>query len=93
MIKFRKSDKGRRRNIVQTISKKCQLYNLPGHMKTSDGSSYFQKGQKSDLGNYGPISVPLVLSRLSEKIVHDQVSTFMKDHGLFSKSAQLQKAS
>ena len=44
----------------------------------------FKKGQKSDLCNYRPISVLSVLSNLFEKIVHDQVSTFMNDHGHFS---------
>ena len=47
-------------------------------------SPIFKTGQKSDLCNYRPISVLSVLSKLFEKTVHDQVSTFMKDHGLLS---------
>ena len=47
-------------------------------------SLIFKTGQKSDLCNYRPISVLSVLSKLFEKSVHDQVSTFMKDHGHFA---------
>ena len=47
-------------------------------------SPFFKTGQKSDLCNYRPTSVLSVLSILFEKIVHDQISTFMKDPGLFS---------
>ena len=47
-------------------------------------SPIFKTGQKSDLCNYRPIYVFLVLSKLFAKIVHDQVLTFMKDHRLFS---------
>ena len=44
----------------------------------------YKSGQKLDLCNYRPISLLSVLSRLFEKIVHDQVSMFMKENGLFS---------
>ena len=40
--------------------------------------------KKFELSNYKPISVLSVLSKLFEKIVHDQVSTFMRENELFS---------
>ena len=41
----------------------------------------YKSGQKLDLCNYRPISLLSVLSKLFGKIVHDQVSMFMKEHG------------
>ena len=43
----------------------------------------FKAGQQSDLCNCRPISVFSAPSKLFEKIVNEQVSTFMKDRGLF----------
>ena len=43
-----------------------------------------KSGQKFELSNYRQISVLSVLSKLFEKIVQDQVSTFMKENELFS---------
>ena len=44
----------------------------------------YKSGQKLDLCDYKSISLLSVLSKLFEKIVHDQVSMFMKENGLFS---------
>ena len=42
-------------------------------------TSIFKSGSKSDMGNYRPISVLSVFSRLLEKLGHDQVSYYMKE--------------
>ena len=42
--------------------------------------------QKTHLWNYRPISVLSVFSMLLERIVHDQVISYMNDNALFTKS-------
>ena len=41
----------------------------------------YKSGEKFEFCNYWPISVLSVLSKLLEKIVHDQISTFLKENG------------
>ena len=45
----------------------------------------FKSGSKNDMGNYKPISVLSVFSRLLEKLGHDQVSNYLKVHKKFAK--------
>ena len=44
----------------------------------------FKKGVKSDLSNYRPISVIPVVSKVSEKIVYDQLYQYLNDNKLLS---------
>ena len=44
----------------------------------------FKAGQRSELMNYRPISVVSILSRLLEKVAHDQLFSHMKDCDLLS---------
>ena len=46
--------------------------------------SIFKSGSKSDMGNYRPISILSVFSRLLEKLGHDQVSYYMKEQKKFA---------
>ena len=57
---------------------------FPDTWKLAMITPIYKSGQKLDLCNYRPISLLSVLSKLFEKIVHDQVSKFMKENGLFS---------
>ena len=47
---------------------------FPDIWKIARITSIFKSGSKSDMGNYRPISVLSVFSRLLEKLGHDQVS-------------------
>ena len=48
-------------------------------------TSIFKSGSKNDMGNYRPISVLSVFSRLLEKLGHDQVANYLKVHKKCSK--------
>ena len=52
---------------------------FPDIWKIARITSIFKSGSKSDMGNYRPISVLSVFSRLLEKLGHDQVSNYMKE--------------
>ena len=47
-------------------------------------SAIFEKGSKLDSGNYRPISVLPVISKLLERIVHTQLYTYLNDIGLLA---------
>ena len=44
----------------------------------------FKEGDHKDLNNYRPISIIPVVAKVFEKIIHDQVNTFLVDNGLNS---------
>ena len=46
----------------------------------------FKSGSKREMGNYRPISVLSVFSRLLERFGHDQVSTYMEEQRKFAES-------
>ena len=57
---------------------------FPAIWKIARINSIFKSGSKSDMGNYRPISVLSVFSRLLEKLGHDQVSYYMKEQKNFT---------
>ena len=57
-----------------------------GTWKIARVTSIFKSGSKSEMGNYRPISVLSVFSRLLERCGHDQVSTYMKEQKKFAES-------
>ena len=57
---------------------------FPDLWKLARVAPIFKAGQKSELTNYRPISVVSILSRLLEKMAHDQLFSHMKDCGLLS---------
>ena len=59
---------------------------FPDMWKLARITPIYKSGQKSDLSNYRPISVLSVLSRLLEKLAHDQLYDFCRTNDSFSKN-------
>ena len=57
---------------------------VPSDWKKAQISAIFKKGSKLDPGNYRPISVLPVISKLLERIVHTQLYTYLNDTGLLA---------
>jgi hypothetical protein len=43
----------------------------------------FKKGNTTDLGNYRPISLLPIISKIWEKIMAEQICEFLEENGLF----------
>ena len=59
---------------------------FPDTWKIARVTSIFKSGSKSEMGNYRPISVLSVFSKLLERFGHDQVSTYLKEQKKFAES-------
>ena len=59
---------------------------FPDTWKIARVSPIFKSGAKDERSNYRPISVLSVLSRVFERIVHDQLLEFLKQNKILTKS-------
>ena len=71
----------------------CSIFNrsintgiFPEEWKCSKVVPLFKEGDRKDLNNYRPISIIPVVAKVFERIIYDQVNTFLVDHGLLSNS-------
>ena len=71
----------------------CSIFNrsintgvFPEEWKCSNVVPLFIEGDRKDLNNYRPISIIPVAAKVFERIIHDQVNTFLVDNGLLSNS-------
>ena len=55
---------------------------VPVDWKCAKVSAVFKKGSKLDIGNYRPISVLPIISKVLEKLVHNQIYSFLSDNNL-----------
>ncbi|CAB4007916.1 Hypothetical predicted protein [Paramuricea clavata] len=58
---------------------------FPSDWKAARVIPLFKKGQRSMLGNYRPISILPVVSKLMERIMYDQMYEYLNQNNLFSK--------
>ena len=71
----------------------CSIFNrsintgiFPEEWKCSKVVPLFKEGDRKDLNNYRPISIIPVVAKVFERIIYDQVNTFLVDNGLLSNS-------
>ena len=53
--------------------------------KLAEVKPIFKKGLKTNVSNYGPISLLPILSKVIEKVVHKQTTKFLNDNNIFYK--------
>ena len=71
----------------------CHIVNLsitsevvPSKMKEARVSPLFKKGSRLDCGNYRPVSILNVLSKILERAVHGQLVSYLTKKGVLSES-------
>ena len=58
---------------------------IPDDWRTAHITPIFKKGNKSDPGNYRPVSLTSVFSKIMESLVREELIIHLKTHKLFSK--------
>ena len=60
------------------------LNKFPRAFKLAKVKPIFKKGRKTNVSNYRPISLLPILSKVIEKVVHEQITKFLNDNNIFS---------
>ena len=68
--------------ITHLVNLSIHTCSLPTDLKTARVTPIYKKGLKSDPGNYRPVSVLLVVSKVLERIVYNQVNDYLKQNKL-----------
>ena len=70
------------RPISQLCNISIKLNSFPRSCKIAKVKPLFKKGSKTDPQNYRPISLLPLLSKITERIVHDQTKEFLSKNKL-----------
>ena len=68
------------------FNKSLQLGKVPSDWKCANVTPIFKKGDKSQPGNYRPISLTSVVCKLMETIIRDNMVKFLEDNNIFNNS-------
>lgn len=55
---------------------------VPNELKTARVSPIYKKNSKTDPGNYRPVSVLSIISKILERVVYNQVDSYLQSHKL-----------
>ena len=82
--------------ILKTLSDElcqplCNIFNkslsegiVPKEWKCAEVTSIFKKGNRSDPGNYRPVSLTSIICKVLESFVRDQVMKYMEDNNFLA---------
>ena len=72
--------------LAKAVSVLCNLSIsqgvFPSTCKVAKLKPTFKKGKKTDPSNYRSISLLLVISKIIEKVIHDQTNAFLSDENI-----------
>ena len=72
--------------LAKPISQICNLFIkysiFPSDCKTAKLKPLFKKGSKTALKNYRPISLLSLVSKIIEKVIHDQTQSFLDKNNI-----------
>ena len=72
------------RVLSKPISELCNLSiklgSFPDFCKIAKLKTLFKKGSKTNPSNYRPISLLLLISKIIEKLIHEQTSSFLSNN-------------
>ena len=71
--------------ITQICNLSIKLSVFPKKCKTAKMTPLFKKGSKTEVKNYRPISLLPLVSKIIEKIIHNQVESFLHSHNIIYK--------
>ena len=69
-------------SLIQLFNWSLSVGHFPENWKTARVATVFKKGSTQDKSNYRPISALPVVSRLFEKLVFDQLYSYLSDNKL-----------
>ena len=72
--------------LAKPLSEICNLSitsrTFPNACKVAKLKPIFKKGKKTDPSNYRPISLLPLISKVLEKVIHDETDAFLKGNNL-----------
>ena len=71
--------------ISQIFNLSIKLSSFPDDCKISKLKPLFKKGSKIDPKNYRPISLLPIISKILEKLVHDQTQNYLAENEILHK--------
>ena len=70
--------------LTTIFNKSLSEGSLPEDWKTADVTAIFKKGNKSDPGNYRPVSLTSPIGKVLESFIKDQLQDFMESNNFLS---------
>ena len=71
--------------VTDIYNLSISLNKFPSAFKLAKVKPIFKKGRKTNVSNYRPISLLPILSKVIEKVVHEQTTKFLNDNNIFYK--------